>query len=105
MTTIQQAINQGRQQLVNTVDNPQSEALLLLEHASKHTKEYLIAHNEEPLDIQSYQQYLDYLQRRKLGEPLAYITHIKEFCSLINALSVISRSRQSGGMPDSDIAE
>jgi len=82
VATIQQAINQGRQQLVNTVDNPQSEALLLLEHASKLTKEYLIAHNEEPLDAQSYQQYLDYLQRRNLGEPLAYITQIKEFWSL-----------------------
>lgn len=82
VTTFQQAIEHGRQQLKNIADNPQSEALLLLQHASKHTKEFLIAHNEESLNPQAYQHYLNYLQRRNTGEPLAYITQTKEFWSL-----------------------
>lgn len=82
MFTIQQAISQGREHLSTVADNPQNEALLLLEHISEQRKEYLIAHSDELLNDTIEQQYLNALQRRQSGEPLAYITQTKEFWSL-----------------------
>ena len=82
MTTIQQAIINGRNTLNDIVDNPQSEALLLLQHASNYSKEFLIAHSEECLSSDICQCYQSHLTRRASGEPLAYITREKEFWSL-----------------------
>ena len=82
MSDIKQAIAQGRQSLNNITDNPQNEALILLEHATARRKEFLIAHSEETLEQDIYQNYLAYLQRRAAGEPIAYITQTKEFWSL-----------------------
>ncbi len=86
MTTIQQAITEGRKQLadrtLDTITNPQHEALLLLQHACQKSKEFLIAHSDESLNATSYQHYQDFVARRMIGEPIAYITQEKEFWSL-----------------------
>lgn len=82
MTTIQQAINEGRLALKTIADNPHNEALLLLEHVCNKKKEFLIAHAEDSLEPNIHQLYETYLERRKTGEPLAYITQEKEFWSL-----------------------
>lgn len=82
MITIQQALQHGREQLTNKVDNPQNESLLLLEYITNKRKEFLISHSEQLLDSNNYQCYQDCLTRRSQGEPLAYITQQKEFWSL-----------------------
>ena len=82
MITIQQAVTQGREQLSNTIHTPHNEALLLLQHATGKTKEFLIAHSDEILEEASLLSYQQYLSRRNQGEPLAYITQQKEFWSL-----------------------
>lgn len=82
MTTIQQAIQYGRESLTSKVDSPQQEASLLLTHAIGKTKEFLIAHSDEQLSDASFQLYQDYLSRRAEGEPTAYIQQQKEFWSL-----------------------
>ncbi len=80
--TYKSAIDLGRESLKDCVENPQSEALMLLQHASQKNKEYLIAHNEDSLDPQAFADYQHYLTRRKSGEPIAYIKQEKEFWSL-----------------------
>lgn len=86
MITIQQAITEGRKQLahstIETITNPQHEALLLLQHAYQKSKEFLIAHSDESINATTYQHYQDFLARRLTGEPMAYITQEKEFWSL-----------------------
>ena len=82
MTTIQQAIAEGRNHLANTIDNAGNEALILLQHASNKSKEFLIAHSDESIDAEIYQRYQQHIQRRLAGEPIAYITQEKEFWSL-----------------------
>ncbi len=82
MITIQQALNEGRQQLSELIEHPQNEALLLLEHVTEQRREFLIAHADESLESETYQHYQTCLSRRISGEPLAYITQQKEFWSL-----------------------
>lgn len=81
-TTYKHALKHGRERLKNCVENPQSEALLLLQHATGKSKEHLIAHNEDSLAPQIFSWYQQYLTRRETGEPLAYIKKEKEFWSL-----------------------
>ena len=81
MITIQQAIARGREQLSN-IHNPRNEALLLLQHTTGKTKEFLIAHSDQILDQALLLSYQQHLSRRNQGEPLAYITQEKEFWSL-----------------------
>ncbi len=82
MTTIQQAIQHGRELLTNRAVNPQQEACLLLAHSIGKSKEFIIAHSDDPLGEALFQLYLNYLSRRVEGEPMAYIQQQKEFWSL-----------------------
>ncbi len=82
MTSIQKAVQHGRQLLTNKVHNPDQEASLLLAHSINKTKEFLIAHSDEPISDASFQRYQEYLSRRAEGEPIAYIQQQKEFWSL-----------------------
>ena len=82
MTSIQKAIQHGRELLTNKVHSPQQEASLLLAHSINKTKEFLIAHSDEAISDVSFQRYQEYLSRRAEGEPIAYIQQQKEFWSL-----------------------
>ena len=82
MTTIQQAIQHGRESLSHRADNPQQEASLLLAHSIGKSKEFIIAHSDDPLSDALFELYLNYLSRRAEGEPIAYIQQQKEFWSL-----------------------
>ncbi|MDF1529472.1 MAG: peptide chain release factor N(5)-glutamine methyltransferase [Sedimenticola sp.] len=58
------------------------EAEILLAHALNKNRSYLYAWSEQLLPIEQEQSFLEYLRRHNQGEPLAYITGIKEFWSL-----------------------
>ncbi|MCW8975031.1 MAG: peptide chain release factor N(5)-glutamine methyltransferase [Sedimenticola sp.] len=58
------------------------EAEILLAHALNKNRSYLYAWSEQLLSIEQEQSFLEYLRRHNQGEPLAYITGIKEFWSL-----------------------
>ncbi len=79
--TVEHALALGRRQLANHAD-AYKEALLLLQHVSGKNKEHLIAHPELNLSDEHWHQFRQYLQRRNRGEPIAYITGLKEFWSL-----------------------
>jgi release factor glutamine methyltransferase len=82
LPTINQILKEGSDFLGNDIPNPYHEALILLQHASHRTKEYLLAHSEDPVSEESLQRFHQYIKRRDQGEPIAYITEEKEFWSL-----------------------
>lgn len=81
--TIHGVLVQAQKQLFEITDCPQLEAELLLAHALKKTRSYLLAHPECRLDPVQLKQWHHYLSRRCEKEPLAYIIGSKEFWSFV----------------------
>jgi release factor glutamine methyltransferase len=63
-------------------DSARLDAELLLARAIDMPRSYLFAHPEEPLDELAVDRFEQALGRRLAGEPMAYITGIREFWSL-----------------------
>jgi release factor glutamine methyltransferase len=61
------------------IDNPRLEAELLLAHALKVDRMRIIVEGERPLMPEELALYRDMIQRRRKGEPVAYIRGEKEF--------------------------
>ena len=64
---------------------PRLDAQLLLLHAlgrSPHERAWLLAHDSDELNTDAQNRFLALVQRRVGGEPLAYLTGIKEFFGL-----------------------
>ena len=74
---IKQSLQQAKLQLADA-----AEANLLLAYVLQCDKTYLIAHDEKILTKKQQHTWQQVLQRRINGEPIAYITGIKEFWSL-----------------------
>ncbi|HYW74003.1 MAG TPA: peptide chain release factor N(5)-glutamine methyltransferase [Pyrinomonadaceae bacterium] len=64
------------------VTAPRLEASLLLEHAIKRDRTFIIAHSEVELSPEQSQAFERFLARRADGEPLQYITGHQEFFKL-----------------------
>lgn len=58
------------------------ESDVLLAHCLKVSRSYLYTHSDEPVEGENAQKFQSCVQRRLLGEPIAYITGKKEFWSL-----------------------
>lgn len=58
------------------------EAEILLAHVLKKNRVYLYANYEEPVNQNERDTYREFIKRRTIGEPLAYIVGEKEFMSL-----------------------
>jgi len=67
-------------------DTPRLDAEILLAHCLAVPRSYLFTYPEQLITDEQYQQFSILLNRRKLGEPIAYITGHKEFWGL-NLLS------------------
>jgi release factor glutamine methyltransferase len=63
-------------------DSARFDAELLLARAIDMPRSYLFAHPEEPLDELTVGRFRESLDRRLAGEPMAYITGVREFWSL-----------------------
>ncbi|EAX6910660.1 peptide chain release factor N(5)-glutamine methyltransferase, partial [Salmonella enterica] len=63
-------------------DSPRRDAEILLEYVTGKGRTYIMAFGETPLTDVQQQQLADLLQRRKQGEPIAYLTGLREFWSL-----------------------
>ena len=62
--------------------NPALEATVLLAHALGMDRALLFAHAEATLEPAAVRRYRDLIERRAAGEPVAYLTGLKEFWSL-----------------------
>ncbi|TAL66026.1 MAG: peptide chain release factor N(5)-glutamine methyltransferase [Legionella sp.] len=80
MINIRQALDQGLQLVANT--EAALEAEILLTYVLEKNRAYLYAHPERTLTPEQEKKYLDCLNKRVLGTPIAYITGTREFWSL-----------------------
>jgi release factor glutamine methyltransferase len=71
-------------------DTPRLDSELLLAFAIGVDRTAVIAHGDAPVGIDAEAQYLALIDRRELGEPVAYLRGIKEFHGI--ALSVDARA-------------
>jgi release factor glutamine methyltransferase len=72
----------ARRRLEALSDSARLDAELLLARAIDMPRSYLFAHPEEPLDELAVERFKEALGRRLAGEPMAYITGVREFWSL-----------------------
>ena len=85
--TIESAVRDAAERLRAVTDAPRLEAELLLARAINMPRSFLFAHPEDELDAASLGRLNDTVERRLAGEPMAYITGIREFWSMELAVS------------------
>ncbi len=85
--SIEQAVLDATEKLRDVTDAPRLEAELLLARAINMPRSFLFAHPEDELDEASLGRLDDTVNRRIAGEPMAYITGIREFWSMELAVS------------------
>jgi len=71
-----------RELTVSEIENPQLEARILLAFAARVEQTRVIGYPEDKLDNTVIKDLEKIIARRKTGEPIAYITGVKEFWSL-----------------------
>lgn len=76
------AVAEATQRLSTTSDSARLDAEILLCRSINMPRSYLFAHPEDVLDELTIGRLDKLLQRRAEGEPMAYITGVKEFWSL-----------------------
>ncbi len=80
--SIEDAIVDTTERLRDVSDSARLDAELLIARAIDMPRAYLFAHPEDVLDKAAVERLEKTLQRRLAGEPMAYISGIKEFWSL-----------------------
>ena len=65
------------------IENPRSEAEILLAHTLDCQRIDLYLHHDKPLQTQELSRFKNLIRRRTLREPVAYIIGTKEFWSLV----------------------
>jgi len=74
---IECTLNEGINILqINKIPNPQLDSEILLSNSIKRNKKHIILNPKEPLSLE---QFKSLIERRKKGEPIAYLINKKEF--------------------------
>lgn len=81
--SLKQHLHHAGNLLKASSDSPELDARILLQYCLQRNQAWLIAHADETLPLPQEQRYLDQIERRAGGEPVAYITGRKEFWSLM----------------------
>ena len=81
-TKIADIVEQGRQLLSSISDSAKLDTQILVAHVLDKSMSYLFTWPEKLLTSTQLKQITDLLERRNMGEPIAYIIGIKEFWSL-----------------------
>jgi release factor glutamine methyltransferase len=80
--TVRSLLQRGWAQLAGGSESSRLDAEILLAHVVRQPRSYLLAHDEEPVDVATIARYQSLLDRCAHGEPLAYLTGEREFWSL-----------------------
>lgn len=80
--TIDTALGHGAEQLDGYQAAAGLEARVLLAHVLGQPGSFLYSRPRQTLTHGQWRQYADLIERRRLGEPVAYITGVREFWSL-----------------------
>ena len=77
---IENILNEGINILQkNKIANPQLDSEILLSNSIKRDKKYIILNPKEVLNLEQLGKFKSLIERRKKGEPIAYIINKKEF--------------------------
>jgi release factor glutamine methyltransferase len=77
---IENILNEGINILQkNKIANPQLDSEILLSNSIKRDKKHIILNPKEILDSEQLEKFKSLIERRKKGEPIAYIINKKEF--------------------------
>ena len=63
----------------NNIPNPTLDSEILLSKSINKDKKYIILNSKEVLNSKQLDSFINYINRRKNGEPIAYLTNKKEF--------------------------
>jgi release factor glutamine methyltransferase len=80
--SIEKALNDAVTRLRSVSESARLDAELLLARSIDVPRSYLFAHPEDTLDEAALERLEQILERRLAGEPIAYITGVKEFWSM-----------------------
>jgi len=77
---IEDILNEGIRILQkNKIPNPQLDSVILLSSSIKRNKEHIISNPKEILNPEKLDKYKNLIERRKKGEPIAYLINKKDF--------------------------
>ncbi len=79
--SIESLLKTATQRLLSLSDSAQLDAEVLLCHVLKKPHSYLRTWPEKTLTVQQYQVFQSLLQQRQQGQPIAYLTGVREFWS------------------------
>ena len=80
--TISQLLQLGSEQLSPTSDSARLDSEILLAYVLQENRTYLFTWPEKTLTTTQHQCFIDLLERRRSGEPIAYIVGEQEFWSM-----------------------
>ena len=80
MSTLAALLREGTSRLQG--EEARADAELLLAHALGRSRAWLFAHGDEALDAQAMTRYLDLIERRAIGHPIAHLVGHRGFWSL-----------------------
>ncbi|MDA7750456.1 peptide chain release factor N(5)-glutamine methyltransferase [Candidatus Pelagibacter sp.] len=63
----------------NKIPNPQLDSEILLSNSINKDKKYMILNSKEILNLEQTKKFKDLIERRKKGEPVAYLINKKDF--------------------------
>ena len=92
--TVQNALADAMLDLFDTSSSPEIDAEVLLGHSLKQSRAWLLTYQEEELSEEQITEFQTLVDRRKNGEPIAYILGEREFWSLnlnVNSFTLIPR--------------
>ena len=77
---IENTLNEGNKYLQkNKIPNPQLDSEILLSNSIKRDKKHIILNPKELLNSEQLEKFKSLIERRKKGEPIAYLINKKEF--------------------------
>jgi release factor glutamine methyltransferase len=77
---IENILNEGISILQkNKIQNPQLDSEILLSNSIKRDKKHIILNPKEILNLEELEKFKSLIERRKKGEPIAYLINKKEF--------------------------
>jgi len=81
--TIKETVTEGINRLKKReFNNPFLEAYMILEYLLNKEKLFLITHEEETVEEETYKRYIKLVEKRNEGYPIQYIVHNQEFMGI-----------------------
>jgi release factor glutamine methyltransferase len=72
--TVGEALGRGISVLSESSGSGRADALILLAHVLGRSREWIISHDDAPIFEADFARFIDLCERRRRGEPVAYIT-------------------------------